>query len=66
MDPGSAPQRVGEAHGAEDQRPMFYSTKREASVTIFIGKPIPTPDWFLSRDSRFTARRSGPSGHWDQ
>jgi hypothetical protein len=30
---------------------MFYSTNQKSSVAIFIGKPIPTPDRFLSKDS---------------
>ena len=34
------------------QRPMFYSTNQKSSVAIFIGKPIPRPDRFLSKDCR--------------
>jgi hypothetical protein len=30
---------------------MFYPTNQKSSVAIFIGKPIPRPDRFLSRDT---------------
>jgi len=32
------------------QRPMFYSTDQKSLVAIFICKPSPRPDRFLSRD----------------
>ena len=39
----------------------FYSTNQKSSVAIFIGKPIPRPDRFLSRDRGSAADDCGPN-----
>jgi len=38
---------------------MFYSTNQKSPVAIFIGKPIPRPDRFLSRDKGILAQEQG-------